>query len=454
MNRVIRTVVVALVLVATARLAGAQGAKVAKEFQPPKQGFAIVRVGHGPPITYAACKLTYAWTKRQLDGTVIGTGVEQHELNSGRRYDLGIYSLVGRQVGETRREWTGSGIIDVTMQKAQCPSLPNGLRIEPGAVVRRGLRGALDVAARPDGGSPLVWSVKLDGTVVVVDYLMSESLAGWTQRYPMTQIEARLAHAQAQVDRKAGRSAEAVRGLRRALALEPALAAAAVDLAELLLATDKHDDAVAAVAEVARTRPVWLYRQILERPALAALRSLPELQTALASKGDARWDGEAFTAAYSRALDVFAVQQTTDMDGNGGGTWVDFIGADGEVQTSIRMATCAGMDCPVSPQGTDLVNRMLADLGFMKGEAGQTSATDGTQGCRMRFPSVHLGVVCGATQVRIVKRDAVLIEQPIGGEHYTFAVRFPGIIVLGTWSDGYGHQTITGIQVLRSSTVP
>jgi hypothetical protein len=452
-HRVTRTVVVALVVIATARLAGAQGAKLAEEFKQPSQGFAILRAGHGPPITYGACKLTYAWTMRQLDGTVVGSGVEQHELNVGRQYKLWI-TLTGRQVGETRRDWTGSDIIDVTIQKAQCPSLPNGLRIEPGAVVRQQLRGALDVAAPPAGGSPVVWSVKLDGAVVVVDYLMSESLEEWTQRYPLAQIEARLAHAQAQLDRKAGRSADAVRELRHALAVEPTLSDAAVDLAELLLAADKHDDAVAAVAETARTRPAWLYRQILERPALAPLRDLPALQPALASKGDARWDGEAFTVAYSRALDMFAVQQSTDSDGNGGAAWVDFIGVDGRLQTTIRMFTCEGMDCPVLPHSVDLLNRMLADLGFVKGEAAQNSATDGTQGCRLRFPSVHLGVVCGATQVRIVKRDAVLIEQPLGGERYRFAVRFPGIIVLGTWDDGYGHQTITGIQVLRSSTIP
>jgi len=97
---------------------------------------------------------------------------------------------------------------------------------------------------------------------------------------------------------------------------------------------------------------------------------------------------------------------------------------------------------------------MLADLGFTKGEAGQNTATDGTQGCRYRFASVHIGVVCGEKQVRIVQRNAVLLEEPLQGFHYTFAVRFPGIVALGTWTDGYGHQTVTGLQVLRASTIP
>ena len=267
-------------------------------------------------------------------------------------------------------------------------------------------------------------------------------------------IEARLAHAQAQLDIKAGRSPEAIRGLRRALALEPALSAAAIELAELLLAAGSHDEAFAAVAEVARTRPVWLYRQILERAALAPLRDLPALQAVLTTNGDARWDGDAFTVAYSRMLDAFAVKQTTDYDGNGGGSWVDFIGADGLLQTKIGMASCLGMDCSVSPQSIELLNRMLTDLDFTKGETGQIPPTDGTQECRFRFPSVHIGVVCGQTEVRVVKQNTVLIEQARQGYHYTFAVRFPGIVALGTWSDGYGHQTITGLQSLRSPALP
>jgi hypothetical protein len=283
---------------------------------------------------------------------------------------------------------------------------------------------------------------------------MSESLAAWTEQYPMTQIEARLAHAQAQVDRKAGRSAEAVRGLQRALALEPTLSAAAVELAELMLATGKRDAAFAAVAEVARTRPVWLYRQILERPALAALRDVPALQPALATKGDARCDAD-FTVAYSRATDTFAVRQTTDIDGNGGASWVEFIGADGLVQTGTIRVSGVGMGCPAVPGSTELVNRMLTDLGFTRGEAGEnTAATDHTQGCRFRFPSVHIGVVCGKDQVRVVKQNTVLIEQALQGYGYTFSARFPGIVALGTWSDGYGHQTITGLQVLRAAAIP
>lgn len=465
-NRLTWTVV--LVLIATARLAGAQGAKVAKEFQRPSQGVAIVRKGHGPPLTYASCQLAYTWTKRQLDGTVMSSGVEHGELDIGRRYHLGVdVTLSGMQLGETRRHWTGQEIVDIAMQEAKCPSLPNGLRIEPGAVIRQGLRGALDIAASPDGGSPVVRSVKLSGSAVVVDYFMSESLAEWTEQYPMTQLEARLAHAQAQLDLKAGRPRDAERKLRRALALEPTLSAAAIELAEMLLTAGKRDDALAAVTEVSRTRAVWLYRQILDHPVLAPLRDLPALRAALTTNGDARWDGGAstepydrahdggaFTVAYSPALDAFAVKQTTDFDGNSGGSWVDFIGADGKPQTSIDMVSCMGADCSGSPERTELLNRMLADLGFTKGEAGQNAVTDGTQGCRYRFASVHIGVVCGKDHVRVVQRDTVLIEQALQGYHYTFAVRFPGIVALGTWSDGYGHQTITGLQILRSPTIP
>jgi hypothetical protein len=449
-NRVIGTV--AVVLIASARLAGAQVAQVAKEFQRPRQDFAIVHQGHGPPITYASCQLTYAWTKRQLDGTVITSGVEHRELELGRT-DLDV-SLTGRQLGETRRDWTPTQIVDITVQEAHCPSLPNGLRIEPGAVIRQGLRGVLDIAAGSSGGPPVVKTVKVSGSAVVVDYFMTESLAAWTEQYPMTQIEARLAHAQAQLDHKAGRSAEAVRGLERALALEPTLSAAAVELAELMLATGKRDDAFAAVAEVARTRPVWLYRQILERPALAALRDVPALQPALATKGDARCDAD-FTVAYSRATDTFAVRQTTDLDSDGGASWVEFIGADGQVQTGTFMVGGVGMGCPALPASTELVNRMLTDLGFTRGEAGQdTAATDRTHGCRFRFPSVHIGVVCGKDQVRVVTQNTVLIEQALQGYGYTLAARFPGIVALGTWTDGYGHQTITGLQVLRAPAIP
>src|SRR4051812_12859439 len=355
-----RAGMVVVVLLASARLAGAEGPRIAKEFQQPSQGFAILHRGHGPPIGYASCQLTYAWTRRQLDGTITSSSIEQRELGIGRLYDLDA-SLDGMQVGETRRHWTGREIVDLTVKEAHCPSLPNGLRIEPGAVIRQGVRGALGIAAPPDGGSPVVRSVKLSGPVVVVDYFMSESLVAWTERYPMTQIEARLAHAQARLDRKAGRSAEALRGLQRALALEPALSDAAIELAEVLLAAGKRDDALAAVTEVSRTRAAWLYRQILERPVLAPLRDLPALRAALASNGDARWDGE-FTVAYSPVLDAFAVNQATDFDGNGGGSWVDFIGADGQLQTSIDMVSCRGMDCPVSSGSPELLNRMLADL--------------------------------------------------------------------------------------------
>jgi len=446
------TRIVAVVLLATARLAAAQGPKVAKEFQRPSQGFAILHKGHGPPIGYASCQLTYTWTKRQLDGTIASSSVEQRELDIGALYDLGV-SLNGMQVGETRRHWTGIAIVDIAMQEAHCPSLPNGLRIEPGAVIRQGVRAALDIAARPDGGGPVVRSVKLRGSVVVVDYFMSESLVEWTERYPMSQIEARLAYAQAQLDRKAGRPAEALRGLQRALALEPALSGAALELAEMLLAAGKRDEALAAVTEVSRTRAVWLYRQILERPVLAPLRDLPALQAALATRGNARWDGT-LPIAYSPVLDTFAVIQTTDFDGNGGGAWVEFIGADGQPQTRIGMVSCQGMDCPVSPQGTELLNRMLADLGFTRGETGQDTRADGAAECRYRFPSVHIGVVCGKDQVRVVQQNTVLIERPLQGYHYAFAVRFPGIVALGTWTDGYGHQTVTGLQVLRASTIP
>jgi hypothetical protein len=452
-NRVGTACAVAVVI-ASARPAGAQGAQLAREFQRPGQGFAIVHRGHGPPLTYASCQLTYAWTRRQLDGTVITSGIEHRELDTGRLYDLDV-SLTGRQLGETRRDWTATGIVDITVQDARCPALPGGLRIEPGAVIRGGLRGALDIAAAPDGGLPVVRTVRLSGSAVVVDYFMSESLAAWTEQYPMTQIEARLAHAQAQLDRRAGRSADAVRGLQRALALEPTLFAAAVELAELMLATGRRDDAFAAVADVARARPVWLYRQILERPALAALRDVPGLQPALATKGDARCDAD-FTVAYSRATDSFAVRQTTDLDGNGGASWVEFIGADGRVQTGTFMVEGVGAGCPALPASTELVNRMLTDLGFTRGEAGQkiAAATDAMQGCRFRFPSVHIGVVCGKDRVRVVAQNTVLIERALQGYGYTFAVRFPGIVALGTWTDGYGHQTITGLQVLRAPAIP
>src|SRR5689334_23196190 len=93
-----------LVLLATAPPAAAQGAKVAKEFQRPSQSVAIVRKGHGPPLIYASCQLTYTWTKRRLDGTVVSSHVEQGELDVGRRYDLGVNVILsGMQQGETRR---------------------------------------------------------------------------------------------------------------------------------------------------------------------------------------------------------------------------------------------------------------------------------------------------------------------------------------------------------------
>src|SRR4051812_21329146 len=99
-NRATRSVV--LVLIATARLAGAQGAKVAKEFQRPRESFAIVHKGHGPPLTYASCKLTYTLTKRDLDGTVMSSDVEHRELANGNVHDL-YPRMSGIQLGETRR---------------------------------------------------------------------------------------------------------------------------------------------------------------------------------------------------------------------------------------------------------------------------------------------------------------------------------------------------------------
>jgi hypothetical protein len=118
------------------------------------------------------------------------------------------------------------------------------------------------------------------------------------------------------------------------------------------------------------------------------------------------------------------------------------------------MASCGETDCLPPPASIELLNRMLADLGFIKGEAGQKIATDDTQQCRYRFPSVHLGVVCGKDQVRVVQQNTVLVEQPMLWPHDGFAVRFRGIVALGTWTDGYEHQTVTGLQVLRASTIP
>lgn len=443
-----------IVVIAAARLAaaqGAKGAKIPKEFQPPKDGVAIVRKGRGLPVTYASCAVTYAWTRRQLDGKVVTSGEDHRDLDSGRVYDLDI-SLTGMLLGETRRYWRPQDILDVTVREARCPSLPDGMWIAPGAVIQKGLAGELEIGGPSGGGYPIVKSVKLRGSAVVVDYMMSESLMEWTQQYPMTQIEARLAHAQAQAHRKAGRSADAMRELRRALALEPTLSTAAVELAELLLAAGRQDEAAAVVADAARTRPVWLYRQILDRQVLAPLEALPAIRAARATPGDVHWSDD-FTVAYSRATDTFAVRQSTDFDGNGGGTWVDFIGPDDRLQASVNLVSCQGMDCPLDTRGVELVNRMLADLGFTRGADGE-KVEDQTLACKFRFPSVHVGVVCGKDHVRVVQRDTVLVEAALQGYRYTFAVRFPGVVALGTWTDGYGHQTITGLQVLRSPAIP
>jgi hypothetical protein len=435
--------------VAAAPLSG----KVARAFRPPASGARILAAGRGDPLGYSSCEVGYRWTSRAADGAVVREGVEPPQpLDEGLLtidgHRLGV-TLRDLRLGETWREWVGAvAIVDVTITSARCPRLPGGLSVAPGRVMRGGVAGALEVDGGHTGGALWLVNARVVGDALVVDYEMSESLETWTQRYPLAAVEARLAYAEAGRARAAHDPATALAALRRALGLDPTLRAAVVDLAEALLGAGQPDEALAAVAGLARAAPGWLFVQVADRPALAPLRAaLPQVAPGHATIAK---DGP-FVAAYSPALDLIAVPQRTDYDGNGGSTWVDLLDADDQVVASYAVQRCdgSGMTCEVDPAAQRRLAAALITLGFEPGEAA-TSVGD----CRFRFPTGHLGIACDASHVRVLSRDDVLVEAPNQQSYYDWAVRFPGLVVLGTRHDGYGKQTITGAQRLRSPRLP
>jgi hypothetical protein len=252
--------------------------------------------------------------------------------------------------------------------------LPDGMVITSGFEVSRGkLRASLDA---DDTG--LIVEVRLTAPdTVTVSYQgpCSDSDVR-TVRFALDTLRARLAHAGAIADARAGRFRAAAKGFAQAIALDPMLDDAYVELAAADLRLGRRHDAAVALAPLAQRDAPWSYWQIVADPRLRKLHDEPEIR-ALRAKDPADPIGDATaqlvepTGRWLVAIDDLGIPRQADV----------FDRATGQ-----RIAVIA-VDDPAHPgQSTDAMDarwatarRALAELGFTVAQGTSAQLDDAHQ---------------------------------------------------------------------------
>lgn len=280
-----------------------------------------------------------------------------------------------------------------------------------------------------------------------------------TARFTLDMLEARLENAAALKLHRAGKHAEAAAGFRRALRLDPRYVLAGYNLASALNRLGRRAEAAAALAPFFERSLVKVYLAALQDPELTPLLDEPGLATVrVQPPGTAvlrRWDPDwiAYSARHGRiavlddhdGLRVFSLK-TGELDAvlSLGDRVLQWSGGGSDVDAQLQQAErkLANKAEQVLRKQLPLVNRVLADLGFVEIKQREAGKIEGSpESYTVRFPASAVEVSLSSRELRMVREQRVLGEAEASG--ITFSLRrisfLPGLdTVVWRWARAAG----------------
>jgi hypothetical protein len=237
-------------------------------------------------------------------------------------------------------------------------------------------------------------------------------------------LRARLANVSALARHRRKDFDGAAAGFAAALALDPSLVSAALNLASAQARGGHRDQAITTLVHLAATAPRLVAWRVAVDPDLAALADAPAL-IALDAKvpGTATGPGlHRAGVAASAELGVYALVRTMgDLSDTGGSSEIVIV--DGATGATIdRLSTLPG----------PALERGLRALGMATEGITTTALTRGDDHkAKGVLPGTHLGVVVAGGHARVVTGDTVLGEVALtDDEHDAWAARLPfGVLV-------------------------
>jgi len=264
--------------------------------------------------------------------------------------------------------------------------------------------------------------------------------------YSLDQLEARLVNTEALAVHRKRDWAAAAKGFAAAVKLDATWRLPAYNLASALAEQKDLTGAVAAVAPWLASEPIATYLQVAQDPELQPLLATPELAALRAPKPGT------MKVAAGRVVGTFGfaparglvAAETTTGDGMSCGrytavTWFD--AKTGAQLGSLALSHTDGCEAPgkpiaAAPHRSEVVERILDDLGFVATPFEYADAHDNDTGTRVvRLPKSALGVVVdGGGTIQILRKDRALAKGHAGEDRLGFAAYLADVklAVVGT----------------------
>lgn len=333
--------------------------------------------------------------------------------------------------------------------KARLPSYPRELvAVEPAAD-----RASVDVSLVDD----------CTGNTFVVSYRIAA-------------LKARVENVAALGQHRARKYAEAERGFRSVVALDPDFDLGYTNLASALALQGKTTEAVDALRPLLARNPAWVYLKILEDPELVSLAQAPEILALRAPvKGTARLDQLSASAVWSERHQLIATVVTEEGWGFDAefetALWI--LAPDGTQRARMQLVffhesrTRCNEGCKrdVRPGARAAVaarklraDALLTELGFspVPDSVGRLRKRDEGPD-RIIFEKVRLALIHDYEKVRVVRGNDVLVEAEARDRLIHWATLLPGMIAYG-WGrsarEGCEGTDPRGVVIIRSPRLP